>query len=74
MAISSFEQHIELAIRQAIDTRIKQVTEEEIAKAQENIRSRIQKDLALLTLSVFKEYSVMRHGTDVIITVRNKME
>ena len=70
----NLEQHIEIAIRQAIDIRIKQVTEEEIAKAQENIKSRIQRDLATLTLSVFKEYSVMRHGTDVIITVRNKME
>jgi GH15 family glucan-1,4-alpha-glucosidase len=68
----SFESQIDEAIKSAIMTRLRQVCDAEIKKAQEAIETQLRVELAQIVLAVFKMYRVERGHSEILIRVENK--
>lgn len=72
MAQSNFADDIQLAIKGAVELQIKKIAEEELAKAQQNIDTRLKAALGSIALSVLQSYDIMNDGRRLIITVNNR--
>ena len=67
---SSFAAQMEQSIQAAVQTRMREIVEEEMAKAIERVRRRIGEEADRLALSVMQHYSFADHGHRLVIEVR----
>lgn len=70
MSIVVSEEYILKSIQDAVKRSIEREIAEVVETAKQEIEHRIKAQADRLALALFAEYSVMRSGTDIIITVR----
>lgn len=60
-------------LQEAIKDKVDAISKEEIAKAQDNIKSRVNESLAGLAVKLFSEVDLMRDGQNLKITVKSDL-
>tara|TARA_R110002049_G_scaffold255016_3_gene430541 strand:+ start:8536 stop:8763 length:228 start_codon:yes stop_codon:yes gene_type:complete len=60
-------------LQEAIKDKVDAIAKEEIAKAQDNIKSRVNESLAGLAVNLFSEVDLMRDGQNLKITVKSDL-
>jgi hypothetical protein len=73
MVMANYEQPLEAAIRNAIESRTREILEEEISKANQNTTRRLREEIAKIIMSVNAMYSVQFNRNEILIRVENKI-
>lgn len=73
MLPADYDGRLAKMLQESIAERLTVIADEEIKLAQEKVKTRILGEVDSIALRLLSEYDVMRHGQNLVITVRKGM-